>query len=341
MADACELIYGAARTRRRLVFATPNLNFVALARRDPGFRRLILDTDLSLVDGMPLVWLGRRVGIPFHERVAGSSLIDALRASAQRPPLRVFFLGGLPSIAERASRALAAEGGGLVGVGGACPGFGSVEDMSNPAVLAQINESNADLLIVAMGAKKGHQWISRNADVLNVPVISHLGAVVNFVGGTLRRAPKPIQDIGFEWLWRIMQEPRLAGRYWNDGLSFLQMLWVVTQQTVKSRSRSTPLNVSTSRQDQTDTIHVRGHLAADGIELVEHELTRSITPGRRLILDLTALSGIDSRGLGWVYAVRYRRIAGSVSIVSPTSREVMADLASAFARDVFLQETWR
>lgn len=338
IAEACELICDAARTRRRLVFATPNLNFVALARRDGDFRRLILQTDLSLVDGMPLVWLGRRVGIPFQERVAGSSLIDALRASVQRPPLRVFFLGGLPGIAERASRALSTEGRGLVGVGGAYPGFGSVEEMSNSAVLEQINDSNADLLIVAMGAKKGHQWISQNADLLNVPVISHLGAVVNFVAGSLRRAPKPIQDIGLEWLWRILQEPSLAGRYWHDGLSFLQMLWVLSKHRAQSRTSSRQVKVSTTHHDQTDTIHVRGHLAGDGIELVDNELRRSMTPGRSLVLDLAALTGVDSRGVGWLYAIRFRQIAGSVAIIPPTSREVIAALASSFAQDVFLHE---
>jgi N-acetylglucosaminyldiphosphoundecaprenol N-acetyl-beta-D-mannosaminyltransferase len=341
IADACELVHDAARSRCRLVFATPNLNFVTLARRDPDFRQLILDTDLSLVDGMPLVWLGRRVGIPFSERVAGSSLIDALRASARRPALRVFFLGGLPGIAERASRALSDEDGGLVGVGGACPGFGSVEEMSSAALLAQINESNADLLVVAMGAKKGHQWIARNADLLSVPLISHLGAVVNFVSGALRRAPKPVQDVGAEWLWRIMQEPGLITRYWHDGLSFLQMLRAGTPRSLTSGSSCDPTIVSTTHGELAHTVHVRGPLTGDGIELVDSELKRSVVVGRQVVLDLTAITGIDSRGVGWVYAVRYRRTVGSVEVISPASTEVRAHLTATFALDVFRQGTSR
>jgi len=92
-------------------------------------------------------------------------------------------------------------------------------------VLQAINASQADFLVVALGAKKGQAWILHNLEHLQVPVVSHLGAVVNFVAGTVQRAPAAWQRAGLEWLWRIKEEPALFGRYWNDGLALFGLWW--------------------------------------------------------------------------------------------------------------------
>ncbi|MEO6186937.1 MAG: WecB/TagA/CpsF family glycosyltransferase, partial [Steroidobacteraceae bacterium] len=219
MRGAMERIYHAAQTRSRLLFVTPNVNFVVLAANDNRFRDTVLHSQLSLVDGMPLVWLGKKVGIPFTERVAGSSLLDRLVLSER--PLRVYFFGGPPDAARLASERLPSLGPGLVPVGHYTPGFGSIESMSTPELIDSINRSEADFLVVALGAKKGHEWIARNLDRLRTPVISHLGASVNFLAGTIARAPHWMQAAGLEWLWRILQEPALVRRYWDDARHFL------------------------------------------------------------------------------------------------------------------------
>lgn len=88
--------------------------------------------------------------------------------------------------------------------------------MSAPELLAQINATGAHFLVVSLGAQKGQAWIVQNMEQLTIPVISHLGAVVNFVAGEVNRAPMWMRKVGLEWLWRIKEEPSLWRRYAAD-----------------------------------------------------------------------------------------------------------------------------
>lgn len=222
MAGAVARVRHAARQRAPCFLSTPNLNFLIACQSDASFLDSVMNSDLSIADGMPLVWLARLLGIPIRERVAGSGLVEALRAETD-PSLRlpVYFFGGPEGVAEAACRRLNGDPGGLVCAGFDSPGFGSVEDMSGEETIARINASGADFLIVSLGAKKGQAWIERNRARITVPVISHLGAVVNFAAGAVSRAPGWMQRTGLEWLWRIREEPALWKRYWNDGTALL------------------------------------------------------------------------------------------------------------------------
>ena len=224
-AGAVERLCAAMRDGQRLFLSTPNLNFLVAAQRDDAFRQSVLESDLSVADGMPVLWLARLQGTPLPERVAGSTLFEQLRQGAGQAllgrPIKVYFFGGPPGVAEAACAVLNAEAGFMQGVGAHGPGFGTIEEMSTPEVIAAINASGADFLVVALGARKGQAWIMHNRAQLTVPVVSHLGAVVNFVAGTVQRAPLVWQRWGLEWLWRIRQEPALFKRYWGDGWALL------------------------------------------------------------------------------------------------------------------------
>ena len=224
MKEALTVLECAADHKVRCFLSTPNLNFLIASQHDPQFRNSVIQSDLVVADGMPLVWMAKLLGIPIRERVAGSSLFEALRENITRHPLSVYFFGGPDGVAEIAARKVNQSQSGIKCVGYQSPGFVSVEDMSQEARISEINASNADFLVVSLGAKKGQAWILSNLSRLNVPIISHLGAVVNFEAGMLQRAPAVIQKIGLEWLWRIKEEPSLWKRYWNDGLNFLKLL---------------------------------------------------------------------------------------------------------------------
>jgi N-acetylglucosaminyldiphosphoundecaprenol N-acetyl-beta-D-mannosaminyltransferase len=224
---AVERVRQAAQQRRPLFLTTPNINFVIAAQKDSAFRDSVIHSDLSVTDGMPLVWLSRWLGLPLNERVAGSDLFERLR-SDHRPALKVYFFGGPEGVAQKASDALGAARTGLCGVGGETPGFGSLQEMSRPSALERINRCGADFLVVALGAKKGQAWLEHNRASLTVPVVSHLGAVVNFVAGTVVRAPPLWRRFGLEWLWRIRSEPALWRRYAGDAVGLLKLLFKVT-----------------------------------------------------------------------------------------------------------------
>ena len=244
MDEAVARVASAALARRRCLLVTPNVNFLVAARADRAFRFSVLHSHLSVADGMPIVWWSRWLGAPIRERVAGSDLFERLRSARLPRPLKVYFFGGPPGVAEQARQALGASGGGLIGVGAESPGFGTIESMSSPETRARIEASAADFLVVALGAKRGQEWIEHNRAQLDTPVISHLGAVVNFVASTVPRAPAWMRRVGLEWLARIAGEPGLWRRYWNDGRALARALvadgwptWRYLQATRAARQR--------------------------------------------------------------------------------------------------------
>ncbi len=225
MADAVAKVRAAITSKTQCFLSTPNLNFLIASHKDPAFRDSVINSDLSVPDGMPLIWMARLLNIPLKERVAGSSLFEELRNLGREDgkKISVYFFGGPKGIAEEACNNLNEENKGMRGVGHMCPGFGSVDDMSTPEIIDAINTSNADFLVVALGARKGQAWIEQNRERINVPVISHLGAVVNFIAGTVNRAPLWMQKSGLEWLWRMKEEKGLWKRYLYDGLALIKL----------------------------------------------------------------------------------------------------------------------
>jgi len=223
LADAVQRLRNAAERRTQCVLVTPNTNWIVSCLTDAGFRDSATSSDLSLLDGRPLVWIARLLRIPIPEAVPGSTLLDRLREKGERR-LSVFFFGGAEGAAEKACRRLQLENQGLTCAGYDSAGFGSLDTMSRDELIDRINISNADFLIVALGARKGQAWIERNRASITVPLISHLGAAVNFVAGTVRRAPGWMQEMGLEWLWRIKEEPVLWLRYLSDGIALLGLL---------------------------------------------------------------------------------------------------------------------
>ena len=223
--QAIGIIDQAIKTKRKCFLSTPNLNFIVQSKSDESFYESVVYSDLVVADGMPVIWTARLLGIPLQGRVAGSSLFEILQNRRRDKPVSVFFFGGQGSAAKQAAEKINRTSVGMIACGALNPGMGSVESMSDSAIIDQINTADPDFLVVALGARKGQEWIMKNREKLNVPVISHLGAVVNFVGDSIRRAPMRWQKMGLEWVWRILQEPLLWKRYLVDGLWFLRLLF--------------------------------------------------------------------------------------------------------------------
>lgn len=201
-----------------IVWSTVNVNWFALSLTNAVFRQDLLESDLITLDGRPLLWLAGLLGYPMKEVVPGSTLIQDLNELQDATSLSIFLFGGEDGAGELASCQVERTNGGLRSVGHLNPGFGTVEEMSREAVIEKINGASPDILLVALGASKGLRWITYNRERLNAKIISHLGATINFLAGTLDRAPVAVRNIGLEWCWRIIHEPKLFQRYWKDGL---------------------------------------------------------------------------------------------------------------------------
>ena len=226
MEEALTRVAEAKTQRYRTFISTPNVNFLVRVLWDEGFRRSVIASDLVVADGMPLIWLCRLIGVPIPERVAGSDLFDRLtgRFRDDAGPLRVFFFGGREGAAEQAHRRLCDADHGVKSVGFLNPGFGGIEEMSRPEVLDRINDADADFVIVSLGAAKGQDWIMHTLPSLAAPLVCHLGAVVDFVAGTVKRSPRIFRVTGLEWAYRISQDPGLWRRYFDDGLALFKLL---------------------------------------------------------------------------------------------------------------------
>lgn len=297
MDETVQRIREAARTQQRIFLSTPNLNFLIGCMHDADFRKSVIDSDMSVADGMPLIWMSRLLGVPLPERVTGSGLFERLHTEPLpegEEPIKVYFFGGQPGAAEAAYRSLNSKAGGLTCVGYETPGFGSVEDMSTSDVLARINASGADFLIVALGAVKGQRWIQRNRAQLRVPIISHLGAVVNFAAGNINRAPAWMQKTGLEWLWRIKEEPLLWRRYWSDGKILLSLvfnnflphaLWL-RRHTPKTAGRMTLIG-----QADYTTLKIQGFIPDPIPNEILHKLKIASMSNNPVTLDLTHCNG--------------------------------------------------
>jgi len=201
------------------VLSTVNLNWIALSTRDQDFRKSIVDSDICTIDGVPILWLSKLFHSPMNEVVTGSGLIEKLyKQKTEEDKTTIYLFGGEENAGEIAANRINQHADGLEAVGWHNPGFCSVEQMNEQPHVESINAQSPDILLVALGANKGQSWIEQNKATINAKVISHLGATINFVAGSVKRAPRWMQRSGLEWSWRIMQEPKLFKRYFVDGL---------------------------------------------------------------------------------------------------------------------------
>lgn len=344
VAQAVQRIRDAAFSRSRCFVSTPNLNFAIAARADAAFRGSVLRSDLSLVDGMPLVWIARLLGLPVRERVSGADVFEALQAHAG-PPLTVYLFGGPPGAAAHACDAINRRGGGVRCVGHDAAGFGPIESMSGDDQIVRINRSGAQFVVVSLGAAKGQAWIEHNAARLTAPVLSHLGAVVNFAAGTVARAPRWMQSLGLEWLWRIKEEPSLWRRYWRDGVALSRLLLTcVLPDALEARRRRglDPGAVLPAQLDLTRT--PRGHMlrlggdwrGEDGIGALRAALARCAADDFHLTVDMAGVTAVGGTFIALMLVARGWFDSRSGLDIKNPNRAVGADLRRQLARDALL-----
>jgi N-acetylglucosaminyldiphosphoundecaprenol N-acetyl-beta-D-mannosaminyltransferase len=301
---AVTAVRAAAFSTTPTMVSTPNLNFVVAALSDAVFRKSVAESDLSLADGISLVWAARLLGVPVRQRVAGANLFEAL-AAHPGPPLSTFFFGGPDGAAHAACQRVNATARGLRCVGFAAPGFGTVEQMSGEAYISRINACDPQFLVAALGAKKGQDWLQRNRGRLRAPVRCHLGAVVNFAAGTVRRAPRLVQRLGLEWLWRIGQEPALWRRYAGDGLWFVMLLGTsVLPMALARRFQRVPpdawtgATLAAATAGDTCTLTLAGPWAASNLQPLRDALAAAALEARALRVSMRGVTHVDSAFIG-------------------------------------------
>jgi N-acetylglucosaminyldiphosphoundecaprenol N-acetyl-beta-D-mannosaminyltransferase len=307
MATVLSEIRTAATGTAPYLISTPNLNYLIQARRNLDFRQTLLASDLCPADGIGVVFVAWLLGVAV-QRVAGSDIFDALVAhGAASHGLRMFFFGGENDVAERAVKRLAMRGANIRCVGQLNPGFGTIETMSSETTLQQINDSGANFLVVALGSQKGQAWLAHNHAKLKPCVRVHLGAVLKFQAGDVRRAPPIVRRLALEWLWRIKEEPALWRRYRDDAMDLLRLdatrLFAagarVRWERFISHFRPRKLTGHVSTTPSACSLMLSGDATTAHIENAVRMLRCALDECcERLCIDMTGVRFVDSRFLG-------------------------------------------
>jgi N-acetylglucosaminyldiphosphoundecaprenol N-acetyl-beta-D-mannosaminyltransferase len=205
---AMERWIGEGRTGRYI--AVTGMHGLTETRQDAHFREILNQADLVVPDGMPLVWLARWHKYSLRRRVPGSELMIAFcRETGRR--YRHFFYGGAPGVAEDLAHILAQRYG-IVVAGTYCPPFRPLNENEEKEVASRIEAAVPDVLWVGLSTPKQERWMYEHRDTLGVPVMLGVGAAFDFNSGRVRRAPTWMGELGLEWFFRLLVDPR---RLWR------------------------------------------------------------------------------------------------------------------------------
>lgn len=227
---------------------TPNPEMLLYARGHPEFRGLLNGAALSVADGIGVLWastflkktrgkgVGRKVfWLPITlmmvlfaprsirsvlpQRVTGSDLLLKIVEASQTQGWRIFLLGAAPGVAEEASKKLLKRYPQAKIVGYYS---GSPQDQDWPKIQRHLQSAQPEILFVAYGSPAQEQWIVRHLKELpSVKFALGIGGAFDFAAGKIKRAPKPFQTLGLEWLWRLLRQPsrlpRIINATWRFG----------------------------------------------------------------------------------------------------------------------------
>ena len=205
--------------RSRVFFL--NAHCYNVAQVKPMYREHLNAAEFVLNDGLGVQLAAKWFNFSFPENLNGTDLTPKVLTMAEHYGFKVFLLGSMPGVAERAANQLAKRMKDLQIVGFE---HGYFED--SEAIIAKVNDSGADIVIVAMGVPLQEDWISINWSKLSARLVMGVGAYLDFESQRVRRAPTVIRKLKLEWVFRLFREPRrLWKRYLVGNVLFFLYIW--------------------------------------------------------------------------------------------------------------------
>lgn len=212
---------------RGVVF-TPNVDHLMILRRDQDFVAAYSQADFRICDSQVLMLAAKFLGKPIQAKISGSDLFPLFcEHHRDNEKVKIFLLGGAEGVAARAQANINARIGREIIIQAHSPSFGfenNPEECNN--ILEMIGRSSANVLVVGVGSPKQEKWIAKYRHQLPfIDIFMGVGAAIDFEAGNKPRAPQVISQLGLEWLYRLVSEPkRLWKRYLVDDLPFLWLI---------------------------------------------------------------------------------------------------------------------
>lgn len=240
---AWQRIAEAIERRRPGYVCVTGVHGVCESLDNPEFRRILNDAFLNTPDGMPLVWLGHLNGFREMDRVYGPDLMELVCERSAGRGWRHFFYGGAPGTAELLRDRLVTRFPGLRVVGCFSPPFRPLNPGEEAELVQQVKEVRPDIFWVGLSTPKQEKFMSAYLHRLDTTLMFGVGAAFDFHAGKVRQAPRWVQRSGFEWFYRLLQEPRrLWRRYLVNNPRFVWNLLLrqfgLRQFPTRTRTRS-------------------------------------------------------------------------------------------------------
>lgn len=234
MEETVAAVAQAMRLRRPFQHVALNVAKFVKLRNDPELKADVQGADIVGVDGMGILVGARLLGLPVPERVAGVDLMDEIFRLCADEDFRPYLLGATPAVLDDAVAALARRHPDLTLAGYHHGYFSTTEE---PGIVQDIRASGADCLFVGMPTPSKERFMARYRAELGVPFVMGVGGGIDVLAGHVHRAPLAWQRSGFEWLYRVLQEPkRMWRRYLTTNLAYAGILAGALFFTGKSKS---------------------------------------------------------------------------------------------------------
>lgn len=192
--------------------------------KNKAFKNLLNKIDLIVPDGQPVRWaLNSFHGVNLKDRVAGPILTDHVLAKANENSLGIYLYGSTAATLEKMQEVIREKYPRITISGVHADRFREATAEEDEADIKKINESGAHIVLVGRGCPRQEKWVANHLGKINAPMLA-IGAAFDFIAGNIVLAPKWIQDSGFEWLYRLVQEPKkLWKRYLTTNTHFIYL----------------------------------------------------------------------------------------------------------------------
>lgn len=219
MSQTLEEIENVIQNRKLTQHVVINAGKVVLMNKDSKLKKIVSECPIINADGQSIVWASKFLGKPLPERVAGIDLMEELIKLSSIKGYGIYFFGAKEDVVKNVVTHYESLYPNLR-VSGYRNGYFSKEEVPN--IVSDMKKSNADILFVAFSSPNKEYWLADNINDIDIPFCMGVGGSFDVIAGKTTRAPKWMQDIGLEWFYRFIQEPkRMWKRYLVGNSTFI------------------------------------------------------------------------------------------------------------------------